>query len=356
MVMALRLRAAGSGERRHCTAGRRRFPRLPPPAALQIGILDDVPRLPRRRSSATGPRVVVLGDLLVDVVVSPERPLETGTDVPGRISLRQGGSAANTARWLARLGANTTLITAVGRDAAGRALVAAVQSDGVLIRVTRVTGARTGRIGVIVGAGERSFVADRAAADQLRAADLEPAWFEGTTVLHLPAYSLVAALGPAARRAVELARAAGAIVSVDLASVGPLLEGGRRAAVAMVAETAPDLLLATFSEAEALLGRHAPDGLLELAPVAVVKRGPRGATVLAREGAESVRFEVATERLLAADTTGAGDAFDAGFIVDWLASRAVGQSIAAGLRRAAVAGHRAAARHLVADRPELPIV
>jgi sugar/nucleoside kinase (ribokinase family) len=124
----------------------------------------------------------------------------------------------------------------------------------------------------------------------------------------------------------------------------------------MVKETSPDLLLATFSEAEALLGRHAPDGLLDLAPVAVVKRGPRGATVLAREGDDHVRFEVATERLLAADTTGAGDAFDAGFIIDWLASRAAGRSMATGLRRAAVAGHRAAARHLVADRPELPIV
>jgi sugar/nucleoside kinase (ribokinase family) len=300
--------------------------------------------------------VIVLGDLMLDVVVSPDRPLETGTDVPGHIALRQGGSAANTARWLARLGARTTLITAVGRDPAGRALVSAVRSDGVVVRVSRVTGARTGRVGVIVGAGERSFVADRGAADQLKASDLEPKWFEGANLLHLPAYSLVASLGTAASRAVELARKAGALVSVDLASVGPLLEGGRRNALQMVADTAPDVLLATFAEAEALFGLHSPDGLLELAPVAVVKRGPRGATVLAREESGAiVRFEVATERLIAADTTGAGDAFDAGFIVDWLASRAAGRSIAAGLRRAAVAGHRAAARQLVTDRPELPL-
>ena len=321
-----------------------------------MGILDAVPRLPRRRSSSSGPRVVVLGDLMLDVVVSPDRPLETGTDVPGHVALRQGGSAANTARWLARLGARTTLITAVGRDPAGRALVAAVRSDGVVVRVSRVTGARTGRVGVIIGAGERSFVADRGAADQLKASDLAPEWFDGANLLHLPAYSLVASLGPAARRAVELARKARALVSVDLASVGPLLEGGRKKALQMVADAAPDVLLATFAEAEALLGLHSPDGLLDLAPVAVVKRGPRGATVLAREeGGAVVRFEVATERLIAADTTGAGDAFDAGFIVDWLASRAAGRSIAAGLRRAAVAGHRAAARQLVTERPELPL-
>ena len=78
----------------------------------------------RRRHRA--PKVAVIGDLMLDVVVIPSRPLERGTDVPGRVALRQGGSAANTARWLARLGARSTLVTAVGRDPAGRALVEAV--------------------------------------------------------------------------------------------------------------------------------------------------------------------------------------------------------------------------------------
>src|SRR3954447_25751602 len=272
---------------------------------LQVAILGGVPRrvpsIPRRVSTA--PRVVVLGDLMLDVVLAPERPLETGTDVPGHVSLRQGGSAATTARWLARLGARATLITAVGRDAAGRALVEAVRGDKVTTRVVRVTGARTGRIGVIVGAvggglGERSFVADRSAADQLHATDLQPEWFAGVGLPPLPAYSLVREpLGAAARRAVQLAREAGGLVSLDLASVGPLLEGGRRAALAHVRETAPDLLLGTNAESDALLGRSGGEGLLDLAPVAVLKRGAKGATVLAREGDEMLRFEVATERL-----------------------------------------------------------
>ena len=41
------------------------------------------------------PHLVALGDLLLDVVVAPARPVERGTDVPGRISFRRGGSAAN---------------------------------------------------------------------------------------------------------------------------------------------------------------------------------------------------------------------------------------------------------------------
>ena len=62
----------------------------------------------RRRRVAAARRIVVLGDLMLDVVLAPARPLEVGTDVPGRVALVQGGSAATTARWLGRLGARST--------------------------------------------------------------------------------------------------------------------------------------------------------------------------------------------------------------------------------------------------------
>ncbi len=245
----------------------------------------------------------------------------------------------------------------MGRDPAGRALVETLRADRVTPRISRVAGARTGRIGVLVTPdGERSFVADRGAADLLRPDDLRPAWFKGADVVHLPAYSLIGEpLGLAGRRAVALGRAAGAVVSVDLASIGPLLAQGRRAARKLIEDVAPDLLFATAAETEALLGRYAVEGLLDLAPTAVVKRGAKGATVLARDGEERLRFEVATEHIAAVDTTGAGDAFDAGFLVGWLAARAAGSSLPASLQRAAVAGHRAASRQLAAPRPELPL-
>ena len=293
---------------------------------------------------------------MVDVVLAPVQALEHGTDVPGRVSLVQGGSAANTARWLARLGARASLIAAVGRDPAGRALVDAVRDDGVQARIMRVAGARTGRIGVLLAPdGERSFVADRGAADQLAPSDLQAAWFARADALHLPVYSLLGEpLGHAGRRAATLARDAGASVSVDLASIGPLLAEGRRAARTLIEEVAPDLLFATAAEAEALLGRYAVEGLLELATTAVVKRGPKGATVMSRGGSERLRFEVATEHITATDTTGAGDAFDAGFLVAWLAARSAGRPLPSSLQRAALAGHRAAARQLSSPRPELP--
>lgn len=317
------------------------------------------PSRPGRRASpaSSAPRIVVLGDLVQDVVLAPSEPIAIGTDVPGRVSIVQGGSAATTARWLARLGARTSMIAAVGRDSAGRALVQTMKADRVAMRVVRVAGTRTGRIGVLVApGGERSFVTDRGAALELGPGDLKEAWFTDADLLHMPVYSLLGApLADAGLWAIDLARAAGALVSLDLASIGPLLAGGRRAARGLIAGIAPDILFATATEADALLGGRPVTELLAYASVAVVKRGSKGATVLARTDLEPVRFEVATARLAAADTTGAGDAFDAGFLAAWLGSLASGRSLPAALHRAALAGHRAAGRQLSTPRQELTL-
>jgi len=309
--------------------------------------------------------VLVLGDLVLDVVLHASTPIESGTDVPGRVEIRLGGSAAVCARWLAHLGARSTLVCAVGRDGAGRSLIAQLRRDDVTVRAVRVAGHRTGRIGVLVApSGERSFVADRRAAVRMEPEDLKPEWFDNLDLIHLPAYSLlVEPLGSASIRAVELARARtvrGVRVSVDLASVGPLLATGRREARELITNLRPDLLFATEPEAEALLGRHVPEGLLDLAAVAVIKRGSRGARVYARidhgqtEAEPPLQFDIATTPVQSVDTTGAGDAFDAGFIAGWLGALAGGHTGADALHRATIAGHRAAARHLRSPRSELP--
>ncbi len=304
----------------------------------------------------------MLGDLTLDVVLRPGSALASGTDVPGHVRLRQGGSAATAARWLGRLGAQTQLICAVGRDRPGRALVDAIHADGVVVRASRIPGHPTGRIGVVVSAdGERSFVADRGAADLLAPTDLRAAWFKGAEVLHLPLYSLLGEpLGSAGREAIRLAREAGAAISLDLASVGPLLARGRPAALELVRAGGPDVLLATAGELAALLDTSNRAVLearaLAIAPIVIVKRGGHGATVHLRAASgDPISFDVATKLLPAFDTTGAGDAFDAGFLIGFAEGRRSGHLTPAGLRRAVLGGHRAAARQLSGPRPELDL-
>ena len=301
-------------------------------------------------------RLVFLGDLALDVVLRPETRLALGTDAPGRVEFRAGGSAANAARWAARLGARAAFIGAIGRDPWGRALGKSLKADRVAVRLVRVAG-RSARIGVVVEPdGERSFVADRGTADQLASASLRPAWF-AADALHLPAYSLVSdALLAASLRAVELARASGALVSVDLASRGPLLSHGRREALRRIEKVAPDLLFGNDLEVGVLAAARGPQALLDVSPVVCVKRGVEGCALWARTGArggDAITLEVLASRIATTDTTGAGDAFDAGFLIAWLDARSAGVSLPVALRRSALAGNRAAAKHLATPRREL---
>jgi sugar/nucleoside kinase (ribokinase family) len=236
--------------------------------------------------------------------------------------------------------------------------VEAVREDGVGPRVARVAGRPTGRIGVLVGpGGERSFVADRGAADELSPDDVQAAWFHRVDAVHLPAYSLLGEpLGLAGRTAIGLGRAEGGRISLDLASIAPLLARGRRAARQLVVSLRPDILFATQAEAQALIGRYAVEELLDFAALAVVKRGSEGATLLVRGPDDTrLRVEVATTTVATTDSTGAGDAFDAGFLASYLAATKAGRAGPSVIHRAALAGHRAARRHLVSPRPELPL-
>jgi ribokinase len=278
-----------------------------------------------------------------------------------------GGSAAGTARAFAAAGGQATFIGAVGDDALGRRLIAALRADGVTMRVVRTAHATARLVALLSADGERTFVTERGSADLLAPDDLRPAWFGGLAGLHLPAYSLLSQpLADASLRAIALARARGATVSVDLASRVPLLARGRADALARVRAVAPDILFANASEAAALASRTDASDLLDLSPVLVIKEGARGSRIVrvkgtgsaARHGADAVtESRVATAPLHVVDSTGAGDAYDAGFLHAILGERDPRRALAraSSLSRAARAGHRAAARLLSEPRAELEL-
>ncbi|MEP7378833.1 MAG: PfkB family carbohydrate kinase [Chloroflexota bacterium] len=299
------------------------------------------------------PRLVTIGDLTLDIVVRQSAGIESGTDVPAAISFRVGGSAANTARAFARLGGASVFVGAVGDDRLAAALASALKAEGVRAHLTRTRG-RTARLVVSVTAnGERSFLTDRGVADSLRWQPTFLALLAATDALHLPAYSLLTKpLAQTSLRAAQLARKAGAWVSVDLASRRPLLAGGSVAARATIAAVGADVLFANSAEAAALVGPRNLPQLLELAPIVVVKAGAAGCTVLWGD----VEMEIAARPFKASDTTGAGDGFDAGFMYSLIATgRALGSLRQLDLRHAAYDGGKAAASFIRGPRKELAL-
>lgn len=86
------------------------------------------------------PRILCLGAMLWDMIGHSARRLDPGCDVPGRITRQPGGVALNVALALARHGLRPGILSAVGRDAPGEALIAEAQRHGVETRWLRREG------------------------------------------------------------------------------------------------------------------------------------------------------------------------------------------------------------------------
>jgi len=257
--------------------------------------------------------LVVLGDLMVDVVarIGSARPLARGSDTPAEISVRGGGSGANVAAWAAWLGTPVVLGCRVGDDERGRAAIAELRGVDVRAEVDRER--PTGTCIVLVDPdGERTMLPDPDANDG-PLPEVEPG-----DHLHVIGYSLLRAGSRAsALAAIDRAKAAGVTVSVDPSSWALLRPG---------AFPEVDLLLPNVEEAALLDGEK------------VTKLGP--------DGAHWGDVRVPAEPVRVVDTTGAGDAFAAGF----LSARLGG----AGPREALETGCRVAARAVAQPgaRPE----
>jgi sugar/nucleoside kinase (ribokinase family) len=248
--------------------------------------------------------IATLGDVMLDVIARLEEPLAHGDDVRAATTLGAGGQAANVAAWAASLGAEARCIAKRGDDDAGELVAHALTARGVELVGPVVPGA-TGVVVSVVEEGERSMASDRGVASTLGPAELEPSWLE-CDVLHVSGYALLREpIGAAARRAVQLARENGARVSVDLAAWTEIRRFGPVPFRELLDELAPDVLLATEAEWELLGGAYLT------APVGVVKRGPRGCTIVT----EDARLDLAPVPAEVVDPTGAGDALAAGFLL-----------------------------------------
>jgi len=277
------------------------------------------------------PRVLVIGDMMQDVLVRPSGPIVAGSDRTARIVLRPGGSAANQAVWMARFGLDVDFVARVGR-----ADVAALTHDfaevGVRAHLAADGEAQTGRLIVLLDPdGQRSFLTDRGANENLCAADLDWKRLPNADFVQLSGYSVVSPTTRAMMADVRK-RLSGSPFGFDPASAGFIREIGREAF--LEASKGASVIFPNEDEAEALTGLAEPnaqlDALAALYPLVILKRGVHGCR--ARRGGET--FEVAAPQSEAIDTTGAGDAFVAGF----LSAHLTGAPLADSLRRAVASG------------------
>lgn len=291
-----------------------------------------------------GARVVVVGDLGVDVLVAPSAPPVPGADVPARIRTTAGGAGGNTAAWLAHLGASVRLVARVGDDGPGRAAVAELRAAGVEVAAVLDPDAPTCTVVVLLD-GDRTMLSDRGAAARLSPADLPP--LTGSGHLHLSGYVLLdPSSRPAGLAALAAARCAGWTTSVD-PQAAPALTPEFLGDVRGV-----DLLLPNADELAALGG--SAEALLEVVSAVIVTEGAHGARWVDRDGsyrtaaggADTVGRGGAAGGGVAGgpDPTGAGDAFDAGLLVAWLAGEGPAEALQAGCAAGAGAAGRPGAR------------
>ncbi len=270
--------------------------------------------------------LVLIGDLIDDVVVIGAHAIERGTDNPARISHTRGGSAANVAAAAAAL-VPTRFIGRVGTDATGEALASQLAKAGVDVRVQRE--GRTGSIVILVDeTGERTMLTDRGAAAEL--GPIDPAWLEGASWVHLPLYGLtdrpsrIAILG-------ALARLPGVPRSIDLSSVATMRHLGGEMLDDLLSRLHPDVVFANADE----------DSLARDLGLAL----PAATTLVVKNGADPVRLGTGGESIdipvppvgEVVDTTGAGDAFAAGYLAAALDNAPAPDCVRAGVALAAQA-------------------
>ncbi len=248
--------------------------------------------------------ICVLGDAHLDVVTRVAWPPTEETDTPAATWLTVGGQAANVAAWVTALGGRSRLIAAQADDLAARLVADELSRLGVEI-VGPVVPGRTGIVISLSDGGQRrSMLTDRGVGTELAAAGLIGEWLDDCEWLHIPAYSFACEpVRSAAMAGAAVAAARSARLSIDLSSTALIEAYGRASFRDLLVALQPDVVFGTQAEA-AMIGDVLGERL-------IVKLGAEGVRAGGRHYPALPTVPV--------DSTGAGDAFAAGYLVGGVA-------------------------------------
>ena len=271
--------------------------------------------------------LLVLGDANPDLVLTGDVDPAFGQAerIVDEAHLTLGGSGAIVATGAARLGLRVEFCGVVGDDPFGRFLRdelvrRGVDVGGLLLDEARPTGVTV----VLARPTDRAILTHEGTIADLRTDLIDPARLERARHVHVTSYFLQHSLAPELPALFGRVRAGGATTSVDPNwDPSGRWDGGLRDLLGHI-----DVFLPNATEATRIAGIDELDdavlALAERAGVVVTKDGADGA--LAAHGERLVR--AAAPRIDALDTTGAGDAFDAGYLASMLAGDPLERSLA----------------------------
>ncbi|MBI5878648.1 MAG: carbohydrate kinase family protein [Chloroflexi bacterium] len=250
--------------------------------------------------------VVVLGDIVIDILARLESYPAIGGDAQSlETHVRLGGTTLNTAVMLARLGLKVAMIGCVGEDLFGDFAVQAMAASGLSTRWVQRDGRHTTALAYIAVTpdGQRTMLGGAGANRMLDGRDLHAPELRSARWLHMTSYNVMSpSAHAAALEACALFGERGVPVSIDIGMAPVRL---RPAELADLVARCQIVMPSDVTPYDGL-PRH----------LIVRKCGARGCEVIAPDGGEATAVPGFAARVV--DTTGAGDAFDAGYIVGQL--------------------------------------
>ena len=256
-------------------------------------------------------KICIIGDVNVDVVSLLTEPLQKNTDTTATNTISLGGSTCNVSVWLAHLGVEVDLVSAIGDDILGGWVLTQLQAFGVSdFYIRTIANERTGTCVILVDeTGARSMMPDFGANLIQSVDDQLIELIKDSDIVVMSAYTFMRPeSNKFATEVLECVTKADARMVIDAASSSPIEKTGPDKVRNYLSQA--DLVLANEDEFAAL-AIGAPENWTSEFRNLIVKRGERGALWL-HQGQEVATVEA--ERVSVVDTTGAGDAFCAGLL------------------------------------------